>query len=442
MGLFSNIFNRNNPVRITKGSTIDEYVMRNLIASLGLQPDYASGTYLDSYTGNGDVFTVINKITEPGSVVPVFQYDAAGEINENGRMIQLLNNPNPYMGRAEFLEALMTFYLIFGDAYASYERVPNGLNANLPIRLDVLPPQWVEFVIGTYLDPIAGYKLILSDKAIDYEKERVMHWKEFNPDYDNQGTGHLKGMSRLKPLLKSVVGSGSAYDALVSTLQHQGAVGILTLLGEDAKPQKMTAPFLSKVKQQLRDEYFNNKKAGSVVITDKEHHWTRFGLSAVEMSILDAIGTFGGKLYDAYNVPSVLMSGSKDKTYMNFTEAKKALYQDAIMPTLDSALDKLTHWLAPAFGEVGQTLKADYSGISVLQTNKAEMVAWMVLARSFTRNEIREAAGYDHSDDPAMDKVYDSAGMVPIEELGLMPSAPLTEEVMKRLRMPDYRQKN
>jgi len=27
----------------------------------------------------------------------------------------------------------------------------------------------------------------------------------------------------------------------------------------------------------------------------------------------------------------MLMSGSKDRTYMNYTEAKKALYTDAIM---------------------------------------------------------------------------------------------------------------
>ena len=31
--------------------------------------------YRDSYMGNGDVYTVINKITEPASRVPVLQVD-------------------------------------------------------------------------------------------------------------------------------------------------------------------------------------------------------------------------------------------------------------------------------------------------------------------------------------------------------------------------------
>lgn len=441
MGLFQNIVQSLRPANIQKANRLDEYVLRQ-IANMQILPDYSAGTYLKAYTENSDVFTVINKIVEPASVIPVYQYDAKGEINEQGRMIQLLNAPNPYMNRAEFLEALMTFYLIFGDAYAAFDSIPNGLNANLPIRLDVLPPQWVEFVLGTVMNPIVGYKFTMSGNVIDYEFNRVVHWKEFNPDYDAQGVGHLKGMSRLKPLIKTVVGSDAAYDSLIAMLQHQGAVGILTLLGEDGKPQTMTKTYLSAVKRQYRDEYTGAKKAGSVVITDKDHKWTKFGLTAVEMKILEAIGVFGGKLYDAYNVPSVLMSGTRDKTYMNYVEAKKALYQDAIMPTLDSALDKLTWWLAPKFKEQGQVLKADYSSIAVLQDNVADLIAKMVLAESFTKNEIREVAGFDRSDDPAMDKVYVSAGKISLEELGLMPGAALTEEVMKRLRIPDYRMKN
>jgi len=201
MGLLSNIRNRLMPVRVSKGDALDEYVLRQ-IANMAIYPDYSSGTYLKGYTGNGDVFTVINKITEPASTVPVFQYDKNGEIVENGRMITLLNNPNPYMSRAELIEAALTFYLIFGDTYTAYEKVDMGLNAGMPIRLDVLPPQWVELILGTYLDPVQGYKFIMSGNVLDYEKDQMLHWKEFNPDYDLQGTGHLKGMSRDR---KSVV---------------------------------------------------------------------------------------------------------------------------------------------------------------------------------------------------------------------------------------------
>ena len=66
----------------------------------------------------------------------------------------------------------------------------------------------------------------------------------------------------------------------------------------------------------------------------------------------------------------------------------------------------------------------------------------MVLSKSFTKNEIREAAGADRMDDPNMDKVYESAGSISLEELGMMSGQDLTEGVMKALRVPDYRIKN
>lgn len=440
MGILSNIRESIFPSKITvqTSNPLDEYVMRQ-IANMAIYPDTQSDTYLAGYTGNGDVFTVINKITEPACNVPVYQYDKNGEVNEQGRMIQLLNNPNPYMSRAELIEASMTFFLIFGDCFNAYQTLDNGLNAGLPLRLDVLPPQWVEIVLGTYFDPVAGYKFQLSGEKLNYTKEQILHWKEFNPDYDNQGTGHLKGMSRLKPILKSVIGSGSAYDALVAAFQHHGAVGILTILGEDSKALPAGKTLLSEIKRKFKEEYSGAKKAGSIVVTSRDHKWTNLGLTTVELAVLDALGAFGGRICDAYNVPSMLLSGSKDRTYMNYQEAKKALYTDAIMPSLDAYLDKMTRWLAPKFKEVGQVLKADYSAIPVLQQDKAALVAWMIQSKSFSKNEIRKAVGAEERPEPEMDKIYESAGTIPLEELGLMPDAPLTEGVMKALKIKDYR---
>jgi len=441
MGLLQNIANRIFPLRITQGNALDEYVLRQ-IANLAIYPSTGSDTYLAGYSGNGDVFTVINKITEPASTLPVFQYDRDGEINKQGRMIQLLNKPNPWMSRTEFIEASLTFYLIFGECYNAYETIDNGLNAGLPLRLDVLPPQWMEIITGTYLNPVQGYKFLMSGNVMDYDVAQVMHWKEFNPDYDYQGAGHLQGMSRLKPILKSVTGSGSAYDSLVATFQHHGAMGILTILGEEGKVQGAGKPLLSAIKSQFKKEYSGASKHGSVVITNKDHKWTNFGMTVVEMNILKALNTFGGKICDAYNVPAMLMAGSEDRTYANYKEAKSALWNDAIKPSVDAYLDKLTNWLAPRFKEEGQKLAADYSGVDALQTDKASMIAWMVLAKSFTKNEIREAVGFDQIKDPNMDRVYESAGTMPLEELGFMPDMGLTEEVMKALRVPDYRIKN
>jgi HK97 family phage portal protein len=385
------------------------------------------------------VFTVINKITEPASTVPIQQVDRNGEEVPKGKMITLLNKPNPYMSQAELIEAALTFYLIYGDCFISFEKLDQGLNAGLPLRLDVLPPQWVEIKLGTYFDPVIGYKLLFSGNVIDYAKEQVMHWKEFNPDYEDEGVGHLRGMSRLKPILKSITGSGSAYDALVAAFQHQGAMGLLSILGEAGAADAIGKQQLSQIKDQYRREYTGANNAGKIVITNKDHKWTNFAMSTVELAVLESLGTFRGAICDAYNVPAMLLSGSQDRTYSNYQEAARALWTNAIMPSLDACLGKLTTWLGPLFGEEDNILQADYSGIDVLQKNKTELIQWMINARSFTKNEIREAAGYEMLPDPAMDIVYVSAGDVPLDQAGIMPAQPLTEGILKALKIPDYR---
>jgi len=109
--------------------------------------------------------------------------------------------------------------------------------------------------------------------------------------------------------------------------------------------------------------------------------------------------------------------------------------------SLDSYLQGLSIWLAPKFGEEGNVLKADYSEVACLQTNKAEMVTWMVAGKCFTKDEIREACGYERIGTPEMQKIYESVGLVPLSEITNLPDAELTEEVMKQLNLSDYRLK-
>jgi HK97 family phage portal protein len=411
---------------------LDNYLLK-WIATNAIYPEFNTETNLNAYLGNNDVFTIINKITEPASVVPIFQYDKNGEEIE-GKMIARLNNPNGYQSRAQMLEAAITNYLLFGNSYTVEETVEGSLSG-LPARLDVLPSQFVTINLGTVFNPVTGYSFYpMSGNLLDYEKDNVFHWKEFNPDYTVSG-GHLKGMSRLRPLLKSITGSSEAYNSLVKAFQNQGAWGILTMLGDEGSGMELTKEQLSALKNKFRAD----AKYGKLTVTGNQTKWEKIGLTMVEMEVLSSLGLYKGNIADAYNVPSQLLSGSKDRTYNNYKEAERALWTNAICPTVDAYLEGLTKFLAPKFKEEGTYLQADYSGIEALQRNLAEQVTWMVNSKCFTKNEIREAAGYETIPTPEMDMIYDSAGMMPLSELSTPPDQELTEGVLKSLKISDYR---
>jgi HK97 family phage portal protein len=349
-------------------------------------------------------------------------------------MIARLNNPNGYQSRAQMLEAAITNYLLFGNSYTVEETVEGSLSG-LPARLDVLPSQFVTINLGTVFNPVTGYSFYpMSGNLLDYEKDNVFHWKEFNPDYTVSG-GHLKGMSRLRPLLKSITGSSEAYNSLVKAFQNQGAWGILTMLGDEGSGMELTKEQLSALKNKFRAD----AKYGKLTVTGNQTKWEKIGLTMVEMEVLSSLGLYKGNIADAYNVPSQLLSGSKDRTYNNYKEAERALWTNAICPTVDAYLEGLTKFLAPKFKEEGTYLQADYSGIEALQRNLAEQVTWMVNSKCFTKNEIREAAGYETIPTPEMDMIYDSAGMMPLSELSTPPDQELTEGVLKSLKISDYR---
>jgi HK97 family phage portal protein len=429
MALIGDIWNR---ITNKPPNPLDNYLLKWL-ATNAIYPNQSEEFYLNSYLSNNDVFTVINKITEPASTVPIYQYDKNGEEVE-GKMITRLNNPNPYQSRSQLIEAALTYYYIFGEAYSATETV-EGSVMGMPARIDILPSQFMTIKLGTVFNPVLGYSFYpMSGNVMDYEKDNVFQWKEFNPDYSVNG-GHLKGMSRLRPLLKSITGSGEAYNSLVKAFQNQGAWGILTILGENGEGLPLTKTQLSDIKNRFRSD----SKSGKLTVNGNPTTWQKIGLTMVEMEVLKALGLYKGNLADAYNVPSQLFSGSTDRTYNNFKEAEQALWRNAIQPSLNAYLEGLSKFLAPKFKEEGTVLKADYSEVACLQANKAELATWMVAARAFTKNEIREALGYETLPIPEMDMIFESAGQMPLSEIGNPPDQNLTESVLKSLKISDYR---
>jgi HK97 family phage portal protein len=408
-----------------------------LMQWLGTNAIYPNDSnYVENYATNNILFTCINKIVDPASKLPVFQYDKDGNIKE-GKMIQRLNKPNPYQSRNEFLESVFTFFQIYGESFTSYESVTGGLNEGLPARIDNLPPSMITLNLGNFFNPVKGYSFypFNSGTEINYTKGQVFHWKDFNPDYSVDG-GHLRGMSKMRPLFKTIVGSNEAYNSLVKAFQNQGAWGLLTILGEDGKGSTFTKQQATMLKDQFRED----AKRGQFTVTGRQSEWVQAGLSVTELKVLESLNSFSGYIYDAYGVPAMLASGSQDRTYENYSVAERALWSNAIKPMVDGFLEGLTNWLAPLYKEEGDVLRADYSGIEALQKNIGEMVSWMVASKSFTKNEIREAAGFDRLTVPGMDDVFDSFGLVPVAQMGLPPID--TEEAMKALNIKDYRNVN
>ena len=96
-------------------------------------------------------------------------------------------------------------------------------------------------------------------------------------------------------------------------------------------------------------------------------------------------------------------------------EAKKALYQNAVIPELNKIRDELNRWLAPKYGDKIY-IDFDYSSIPELQEEMEKVVGQMNQAWWITPNEKRAAMSYGMDDDnDKLNDYYVPANLLPID---------------------------
>jgi len=100
------------------------------------------------------------------------------------------------------------------------------------------------------------------------------------------------------------------------------------------------------LKDKFRQQHQGANNAGDVIITPKKLSWVNFGLNASDVSLIEQYNASIKDLCNIYNVPVQLLNNTDSSTYNNMKEAKKALYQNAVIPELVKVRDELNRWLS------------------------------------------------------------------------------------------------
>ena len=96
-------------------------------------------------------------------------------------------------------------------------------------------------------------------------------------------------------------------------------------------------------------------------------------------------------------------------------EAKKALYQNAVIPELLKIKDELNRWLAPKYGDK-LCIEFDFSVIPELQEETDKVVEQLSKAWWITPNEKRAAMNYGKDEETTqLDDYYIPANLIPVQ---------------------------
>ena len=166
-------------------------------------------------------------------------------------------------------------------------------------------------------------------------------------------------------------------------MQNQTARGVLMSDEGDLTETQAT------LKDKFRQQYQGSSNAGDVIITPKKLSWINFGMDASDLSLIEQYNSSIKDLCNIYNVPVQLLNNTESSTYNNQKEAKKALYQNAVIPELIKIREEFNRWLTPAFGE---KFFIDFDTVvPELQEEMDKVVDQMSAAWWITPNEKRAA---------------------------------------------------
>jgi HK97 family phage portal protein len=397
-------------------------------------------TYIkDGYRKNATIYSLVNIITNAATTIPFQIYEkvnenevkrykalTSGSIDANSiykanlirknamveleetELHKLLERPNAAQSYSSWISELIAFGKLTGNRYIYGIAPETGMNQGKYKELYVMPSQIMEIVSGGIMQPVQKYRIEYQG-AYDIPANDICHIKDFNPYYDGTGS-HLYGQSPLRAGLRSLTTNNEAVQTGVKYLQNQTARGILT--SDEGDLNEVQA---QQLKDKFRKNFQGSDNAGDVIITPKKLSWVNFGLNASDVSLIQQYNASIKDLCNIYAVPVQLLNNTESATYNNMKEAKKALYQNCVIPELNKIRDELNRWLVPKFGEK-LFIDFDYSAIPELQEENEKVVDQLAKAWWVTPNEKRSVMNYGVDEENiALDNYYIPANLLPIE---------------------------
>lgn len=342
-------------------------------------------------------------------------------IVEDNPLSKLMQQPNDEHNQDAYYELLATYYLLCGEAFQWLNRGDYDPNLSddeieaLPIlERWCLPPQFVGLIIKRNAydvlgGELTGYQIINNGQPINLRIPDVLHWRKPNPNFNWWDLSHFRGLSPLYAGLKTLTQDDSITDAGVNMYQHGGAHGALVNVGMD----KLSPEQLTSIDKAIDTKVNGKSNKGRIARLPGNWNHLNFGMSAVDMDLIDASDKVFIKICNLYGVnPQVFMTGT---TFNNVSQARADLITNLVLPMCCSLRDEENEDFLKAFGMDSASQKkgakkyttdCDVSMMPELQEDMEKIATSLVSAWWLTPNMRLEAMGQEKSSDPLMDKVW------------------------------------
>lgn len=302
-----------------------------------------------------------------------------------GRMLQLLEKPNPwYSGVLQWMATVADVYCS-GDGYWIKVRSDSGRVEQLWWAPSwMMEPKWDE----TRHDQFIGwYEYTVDGTTFLIEPRNVVHFRD---GIDPRNT--RKGLGRLKVLYREIFTDDEGSNMTASLMRNLGVPGVVISpanttgpTGRFSDPEDLKQKFMEK---------FGGDKRGEPMITTVPTDVKILSWSPQQMDMRALRKIPEERITAVFGVAAIvagLGAGLDRSTFSNFGEARKAAYQEAIIPGQRLMGAELEIQLLPDFtGQKDLDVWFDWKQATAMQENAADI--WKRYQEAATKGLLTRAS--------------------------------------------------
>lgn len=334
----------------------------------------------EGYGQNVIAHRAITLVSQAVAQIPLTLRGDGGAL-ETHPLRSLLSRPNPDRQGVGLIRALVSHYLIAGNAYL----LAVGPGAGAPPReLWPLRPDTVSVLEGNG-GTVGGYLQRVGSDAHRYEAGTVLHWKTFNPLSD------WYGMAPLEAAALSIDSHNQATRWNLALVQNGGAPS--GALYQEGGADPLTDAQFERLKSDIEGQHTGSLNAGRPLLLEGGLKWQEMGLSPKDMDWQAGRDAAARDIAQAFGVPPQLIGVPDAQTYSNFAEARMSLYEDVAIPLARELASELTAWLAPQFG-ADLMIDIDLDNVPALEPKRAAKFDRITRATFLSDSEKREMLGF------------------------------------------------
>ncbi len=287
-----------------------------------------------------------------------------------------LRKPNVLQSWKQFFAQFHIYIDIFG--YCPVFKVePVGMEGQgIPSALWCLPPwlfdikytgKWREQneLKGIYKE--FSLKWAGEDRVLDMDNVSIVLDNSIGTDDD---ANFLIPDSRIKSNEYEISNFMSAMKARNTLITKKGAIGILSNVSKDPSGPIPMQPGQKEEVQQDFARYGLTGQEWQVIVTDASLSWQSMTVPVKELMLHEEVESTIMRLCDGMGLHYDLLAKLKASTFNNLEEAKKAQYQDFIIPDAQARIEQLSFFILPP--ELNSHLEISYAHLEILQQSLKE----------------------------------------------------------------------